>query len=910
MIPEIVKARLRGLRTRLYALVTLEGLARLLVVLGILVVLTFLFDWATPLPAQLRLILTIVCVIIICITFWRALILPLSASKTDDQIAVAAERRFPDLKDRLISTVQLSRLGPDEGFFNSPELVEALVEETREEMGRRKFRGVFSIGTTLKFWGLAALFIIGIAGFAAAEEDTTLLYLKRYLTPFSAPDWPKYNKLKVSDDLVQTVAKGDDVEIKIESVGRYHPATVWIYSKFESQDKWEESPMLKYGTTSFRKTFENVNEPFSFYAVGGDAQTPPYGIIVKIRPHVEELKVWLKYPDYTGEEPTPQNRPIKTGNLHVLAGTLVEFAATSNNALKRARLVMETAEIRGQDKPRNLVELLTELRAKQPSGDYAGFFEALEKKLGAKASEVLGQYEQLAVGTEDFGISREELEKQFGKSAELKALMPAAAGGAAPESEGGTVTGGEAIAALAQGARKEFLRLKQVIDQAREGVGRNTWGAGKFEDDKTFRGKFYAWRTMQYRFELVDTDGFDNYTNHKPVTYNLRVMRDRPPSIKFVKPARNTMMTPNATLPMSIEIKDEYGIKDVVLKYVKMKESEQSDEKEITLEFTDADGKPIEIEGKTEEAFDYSFCIEPLEAKVGDTIIYFAESHDFNAQEDAPPGISRKWKISIVTVEELSRTYQDRLLRLKDRLIKVRANQIVGMDRISEISQKVAIALEVLKEEKRGLLDTELDQRKITRDLGSSTEELESIIEGMRSNRIYSEKDLTTWINVSTRLTLLAKQLSPEVAQSIYEVRKQEPEGGYEKAFDSIYKQQAGISNELAEIIRKLEEIADFNEVTRRVREAYDLQTQIGKELGRIIKGETSEDKTLTDEEKARVAELIPMLKNPDSKIREDAVDELREITGQSFGFDPAGSEQGRDEAVSKWEEWWKEQGK
>ena len=38
MVPEVIKARLRGLRGKLYALLTLEGLARLLVILGILIV--------------------------------------------------------------------------------------------------------------------------------------------------------------------------------------------------------------------------------------------------------------------------------------------------------------------------------------------------------------------------------------------------------------------------------------------------------------------------------------------------------------------------------------------------------------------------------------------------------------------------------------------------------------------------------------------------------------------------------------------------------------------------------------------------------------------------------------------------------------------------------------------------------
>jgi hypothetical protein len=213
MVSKTLQARLGKLRGKLRALITLEGVARILAVLGLLVVLTFLFDWATPLPATLRLVLTLFCALVLVLAFWRSLVSPLTRRMTDDQVAVAVERRFPDLNDKLISTVQLARLGPDEGFFNSPEMVEALIKETEEEVKQRKFRGVFSGGSIARFWLLALMFVVLIGGFAVADANfgkIARLYMARFLTPFSAPDWPRYNQLEVVDPIL-TVAKGDDV---------------------------------------------------------------------------------------------------------------------------------------------------------------------------------------------------------------------------------------------------------------------------------------------------------------------------------------------------------------------------------------------------------------------------------------------------------------------------------------------------------------------------------------------------------------------------------------------------------------------------------------------------------------------------------------------------------------------------
>lgn len=788
MVSETLQARLRRLRGRLRTLITLEGLARILAVLGLLMVLTFLFDWATPLPAVLRLVLTLLCAFLLVVTFWRSLVSPLGRRVMDDQVAIAVERRFPDLNDKLISTVQLARLGPDEGFFNSPELVEALLKETEEEVGARKFKGVFSSSSVARFWLLAAMFVVLIGGFAFGNDNfgkIAKLYLARYLTPFSAPDWPKYNQLEVVDPIL-TVAKGDDVEIKVESTGRRHPSTVTIYSQFDSQDSEEESLMLKYGTSSFKKVFENVNEGFWYYAVGGDARTQKHKIYVKIRPHIEDIRLWLEYPGYTGLKSTLPEKPIKTGNVRVPAGTVIKFVATSNNILKSARLT------------------------------------------------------------------------------------------------------GEGI---------------EPVDD------KNNWSAqkeGDIEDNKIFRGSFVARQSSHYTFHLVDTDGFDNYSNHKPVTYNLRVLEDRPPVVRVLKPARNNMMTPNAILPLSIEIKDEYGLKDAILKFYKITESEQTEvENEDTLQFTNQQGEAINIESEKEVAFDFNFNLEPIEAKIGDTVIYYVESRDFNDLSHVEPGRSRKWKISIVTAEELRKSYQDRLVRLKDRLKMIRRGQLIGQDKISEISQKVLIAGKIGKELQREMLDTELDQHKTTRELEGSTEEFTDIIEGARANKLYSEPDYEQWSNLNSRLTDVAKKLSPEIAGNIYNLRKDEPEGGYEKEFDSIYKQQAGLISELDEIIKKLEEIADFNEVVLLFRKLLDMQRRLRDSIK--IKLQQKGKVSFSPKEKKLLEELIQTLRHSNSTAREKAIEQLRKLTEQNFGFDPEGTPESREEAAKRWEKWWKE---
>lgn len=60
---------------------------------------------------------------------------------------------------------------------------------------------------------------------------------------------------------------------------------------------------------------------------------------------------------------------------------------------------------------------------------------------------------------------------------------------------------------------------------------------------------------------------------------------------------------------------------------------------------------------------------------------------------------------------------------------------------------------------------------------------------------------------------------------------------------------------------------------------------------------------------KIAVPALIEVLPDDSSAVREAAVVSLRAITGESFGFDPAGRTQDRGRALESWRAWWRRSG-
>jgi len=707
MAADAIQKKISALRKRLKSLVVLQGVGAVLATAGACGIIMFLFDFLAPLPAIARLVLLCLAGCIAAIVLWRSLLAPLARRVSDDEVAIAAERKYPQLNDSLISSVQLARTGEEEGFFNSSELVAATISQTQEIVAPMRFSGVFSVSGLVKIWLLCALIIILITSFCAAEPGFARIFLERYFSPFSASEWPRYCQLE-GVNIPRTIAKGDDLEVEIRSVGKRHPNTVTIYSKSRSQNYYDSALMLRYGVSSFKKVFENVNEPFSFHAEGGDARTPVYEVDVRVRPFLEEISLWFEYPQYTGMQNTPQESPLNGGTRSdIPAGSKVRFVATANNLLKR-------------------------------------------------------------------------------------------------------------------------VQLKGITNLA----GGNLFEGDKIEGGKTVRGEFVLTKSVTYFFELTDIDGFDNFTNHKPLMYYLRVRPDSPPRVKIVKPGINREMTANGTLPLEIEVSDDYGVKSACLKFYKMKESEQPTGQEQTLEFKD-----VKFEGQKEVKISYPFELEPLAAKVGDNIIYYVQATDYNTLSEEP-GQSQKFKISIVTSEELQGAFRERILRIKEQLKRALNVQELTREDTNSVSEKVFRSKTYDKDAREALLKAELDQRSVTRDLGISTKDFEDVLEGIMANKLGKEFDYENLSTQKERLKTLAEKESPEIAQGINDLRKKTPEeGGLEPLFDSIYKKQATVIDTLRDIIKELDKWSTIHEIINDVRIVKDRQVKIKEGTEDAAKG-------------------------------------------------------------------------
>jgi len=350
-----VAARLGRLRGSIKQLFALDGLSRLVLSLIAFGSLTFLADWGLDLPVEIRIVLLVGGLGLAGWILFRRVLTPLGVRISDDDLAIFVERNYPELNDRLISAIQLTRQpGSVPGgamFTNSPELVQALVVDAEQATAQIDFRRAIVRGHVGRIAGWAAL-IVALLGAGLAASGSARNYASIYLRRLAGlrVSYPHRNHLVVLDfvDGRRVVARGEDLPIAVASDGPVDPSKVSLKYEFATGEKGEER-MTPLAGRRFQYLFSRVTGPFTFTVEGGDHHPTDevYRVDIVTPPAVDTVRIFYEYPAYMRKANTPPDRPEGAGNVVAPFFTKVRFEAEANEDLKAASLLVG---LRGKEK--------------------------------------------------------------------------------------------------------------------------------------------------------------------------------------------------------------------------------------------------------------------------------------------------------------------------------------------------------------------------------------------------------------------------------------------------------------------------------------------------------------------------------------------------------------------------------
>lgn len=229
---------------------------------------------------------------------------------SDDLAARQIGAYFPQVKDKLLNTLQLARLSQVE-----TDLIVAGLQQKRAWFKPLNFGLSVRFGENKYYLRylfpllLLILFIFATLPEFFTESTSRIVYYNRQFVAQA----PFHFNLLTSN---LEVLKGDDLELKVELSGQAIPQEVFLVLKNR------QIKMSKTKANQFAYTLEKLNSNQDFYFKASEYTSQSYQIIVNPDPNLVNFEVFLDYPNYTkkADENIGNN-----GHLIVPEGTKVTW---------------------------------------------------------------------------------------------------------------------------------------------------------------------------------------------------------------------------------------------------------------------------------------------------------------------------------------------------------------------------------------------------------------------------------------------------------------------------------------------------------------------------------------------------------------------------------------------------------
>lgn len=240
----------------------------------------------------------------------------LDKSLSDEEAARQLGQFFPEVKDRLLNTLQLSK--NSNGTSNG--LLEATIAQRTEQLSAYNFTKAVNLKEAWKRGGYAIGFaFLLLIGFIFVpqfftESTNRLIRHNETFVPQAPFSFELMNNQKA-------VFYNEDYEVKLKLDGNAIPAQAYVIG--EGGRRIRMAAGKKPG--EFIYTFSNVQQKldFAFEAAGFNSQN--YKVDLQYRPMLTGFQVYLNYPAYTGRK---DEMVENTGNLTIPAGTYIEWKFT------------------------------------------------------------------------------------------------------------------------------------------------------------------------------------------------------------------------------------------------------------------------------------------------------------------------------------------------------------------------------------------------------------------------------------------------------------------------------------------------------------------------------------------------------------------------------------------------------
>ncbi len=230
-------------------------------------------------------------------------------SLSDEEAAQQIGNYFPDLGDKLLNTIQLTKLSQQN------ELIAASIEQRSEKISLISFNQSINLKENnryVKYAIVPALVIVIILIFIPQYFTESTTRIVNYDKEFETPRLFRF----VVDESSLTVFKNEDLNFEFQIEGSAIPKNIYVLANGRRHKMMED----KNRKASY--VFSKVQKSFPLTIIAADYKSKTYTVEAISRPEIQAFNVQLKYPRYTRlKSETLSN----VGNITVPEGTMVQW---------------------------------------------------------------------------------------------------------------------------------------------------------------------------------------------------------------------------------------------------------------------------------------------------------------------------------------------------------------------------------------------------------------------------------------------------------------------------------------------------------------------------------------------------------------------------------------------------------
>lgn len=247
-----------------------------------------------------------------------------------DHAVKDAEKSFASLGQRLRTVHQMQEASGEAPQGVSPELVQALIQDTRLRTGDIQLDRLIRWKKIMPRAALMALLFLVMCGLSIFWQD-----FRTGLLRLAVPGWEWTFTRVIAESSTKRARPHEEVTIDAVLEGRL--AAEAILHVQEEDGEWLTKQMDQREDRLFSTTWRSKDTSCRFFVSAGDGKSDMQSIKVFKPLEMEKALATLVFPEYTGKTPVS----IEGADVEAVEGTEVDIVFTLNHPVVQAVIIMD-----------------------------------------------------------------------------------------------------------------------------------------------------------------------------------------------------------------------------------------------------------------------------------------------------------------------------------------------------------------------------------------------------------------------------------------------------------------------------------------------------------------------------------------------------------------------------------------